>query len=87
MSAFTIVKFLKNIVNNHFHILGALKKTGDLEVCFINNFFDEDQAREEEDNDPVCLVKQNYSKEKTTPLTRSKSDWEAFKNPKLAIRY
>ncbi len=78
------------------HFLGATsKKPAELEVCYINDAaFDDDTVKEEdEDNDDENGAQQfgpeeanlGQDPEPSEPaqFPRSKSDWEAFRNPSL----
>ena len=71
------------------------KRAGDLEVCYINEIaFDDDRIREEsdEDEDEENIFPDSSIAEAGPPepdsaepgrFPRSKSDWEAFRNPGL----
>jgi hypothetical protein len=69
------------------------KRAGDLEVCYINEIaFDDDRIREESDEDEENNFPNSSIAEAGPPepdsaepgrFPRSKSDWEAFRNPGL----
>lgn len=64
---------------------GASKKTADLEVCYINETaFDDDPIKEEDEEDIEEIVSE-VKADSIEPgrFPRSKSDWEAFRNPTL----
>ena len=91
----TSSKFWRVVLSPEIFLGATSKKPAELEVCYINDAaFDDDTVKEEdEDNDDENGAQQfgpeegnlGQDPEPSEPaqFPRSKSDWEAFRNPSL----